>query len=76
MSMTPVSSPAAPAEGWRVTPGRPVISFSHSCSVKSISRLPWTRASGAMGWVSVKPGRPATFSLRRGLCFMVQEPSG
>jgi hypothetical protein len=26
--------------------------------------------------MSAKPGSRATFSLRRGLCFMVHEPSG
>ena len=76
ISMTPVSSPAAPALGWRVTLGSPVISLSHSWRLYSRARLPCTYATWAMGWVSVNPGRAATLSLSLGLCFMVQEPRG
>ena len=37
---------------------------------------PGTVESGCSGWMSPKPGSRAIFSLRRGLCFMVHEPSG
>jgi catalase-peroxidase len=37
---------------------------------------PGTVDSGCSGWMSAKPGSRAVFSLRRGLCFMVHEPSG
>ena len=37
---------------------------------------PGTVDSGCSGWISAKPGIRATFSLRRGLCFIVHEPSG
>jgi glycine dehydrogenase subunit 2 len=37
---------------------------------------PVTVCCGCSGWMSPKPGSRAIFSLRRGLCFIVQEPSG
>ena len=37
---------------------------------------PCTVSCGWSGWMSAKPGIRATFSLSRGLCFIVQLPSG
>ena len=43
---------------------------------RSAASAPWVAARGASGCRSPKPGSRAIFSFRRGLCFMVQEPSG
>ena len=40
------------------------------------SSAPWTVSCGWSGWMSAKPGSRAIFSLSRGLCFIVQLPSG
>ena len=72
----PVSSPWAPAAGWRLTAGKPEISFSSSARSHISSRLPWLSASGSSGWESAKPGRRAAHSLTFGLYFIVHDPSG
>ncbi len=76
MHMMPQSSPCAPAAGGIATAGMPVSVLSQWASVSMSSSAPCTVANGWSGWMSAKPGRRASFSLRRGLCFMVQEPSG
>ena len=58
------------------TAGMPVSVFSQWASVSISSRAPWTVRSGCIGWMSLRPGSRASFSFRRGLCFIVQEPSG
>ena len=51
--------------------------WSASASIRrSAPSAPCAVDCGANGCRSPKPGRRAIFSLRRGLCFMVQEPSG
>ena len=72
----PVSSPWAPAAGWRVTAPMPLISASAASSSHRSSRVPWATASGAIGWRFAKPGRRAAHSLSLGLNFIVHEPSG
>ena len=72
----PHSSPWAPALGVMATAGMPVSSLSQRDSSSISSRAPGTVESGCSGWMSPKPGSRAMLSLRRGLCFMVQEPSG
>ena len=72
----PVSSPWAPAAGWRLTARIPVISASARSSSHSSWSVPWATSSGAIGWSSAKPGRRAAHSLSFGLNFMVHEPSG
>ena len=72
----PHSSPCAPALGLRATAGMPVSVFSQCASASISSRAPWTVDCGCSGCTSAKPAMRATRSLSRGLCFMVQEPSG
>ncbi len=72
----PQSSPCAPALGDRSTADMPVSLISQSDSMAISSIAPGTLFCGCSGWMSPKPGNRAIFSLRRGLCFMVQEPSG
>ena len=54
----------------------PVI-VSKACESASItSSAPCAVETGCSGWTSANPGRRAIFSFRRGLCFIVHEPSG
>ena len=76
IAIMPQSSPCAPALGLIATAAMPVISISQRDSSAIRSMAPGTVTSGCRGWMSAKPGSRAIFSLRRGLCFMVQEPSG
>ena len=72
----PVSSPCAPAAGWRLIAPKPLISFSSSASSHISSRLPWLSASGSSGCDSANPGSRAAHSLTFGLYFIVHDPSG
>ncbi len=72
----PVSSPWAPAAGWRVTARMPEISARACSSSQSSCRVPCAAASGVIGWSSAKPRSRAAHSLSLGLNFMVHEPSG
>ncbi len=54
----------------------PVSPVSQSDSIAISSIAPCTVFCGCNGWTSPKPGSRAIFSLRRGLCFIVHEPSG
>ena len=72
----PQSSPWAPAPGDIATAGMPVSVFSQWAKRSMRASAPCTVLTGWSGWRSASPGMRATFSLRRGLCFMVQEPSG
>ncbi len=74
--MMPQSSPWAPAPGDIATAGMPVSVLSQCAMVSISSSAPCTVETGCSGWMSAKPGSRAIFSLRRGLCFIVQEPSG
>ncbi len=74
--MMPHSSPCAPAAGDIATAGMLVSVFSQCASWSISSSAPCTVETGCIGCRSPMPGSRATFSLRRGLCFMVQEPSG
>ena len=76
MSSTPVSSPWAPAAGWKVISSMPVISHRYFSARAITSRQPCTVCSGCRGCTPVKPGSAAISSLMRGLYFMVQEPRG
>ncbi len=76
MVISPTSSPWAPAPGDMATPGIPVSVFSQWAQVWMTSNAPWTVETGCSGCRSPRPGMRATFSLRRGLCFIVHEPSG
>ena len=76
MDIMPQSSPCAPAPGDSATAGMPVSIFSQCASWSISSSAPCTVESGCSGWMSAKPGSRASFSLRRGLCFIVHEPSG
>ena len=72
----PHISPWAPAAGDMATAGMPVSVFSQCASWSISSSAPCTVDCGCSGCRSPIPGSRATFSLRRGLCFMVHEPSG
>ena len=74
--MMPHSSPCAPAAGDSAIAGIPVRVFSQCANVSISSSAPCTLASGCSGCRSAKPGSRASFSLSRGLCFIVHEPSG
>ena len=76
MVISPVSSPWAPAAGDMATPGIPVRTESQRAVSAIISSAPCAVLSGCSGCSPAKPGSRAIFSLRRGLYFMVQEPSG
>ena len=56
--------------------GMPVRLVSQVINCEISSSAPWVVDWGAKGCRSPKPGSRAIFSFRRGLCFMVQEPSG
>ena len=76
MARMPHSSPCAPAFGVIDTAGMPVSLVSQSARRSISSSAPCTVSVGWSGWMSAKPGSRAIFSLRRGLCFIVHEPSG
>ena len=65
-----------PAFGLMATAGMPVSVVSHFINSEISPSAPCTVCCGCSGWTSPKPGSRAIFSLRRGLCFIVQEPSG
>ena len=58
------------------TPAMPVSLTSHSPSSWMTASAPCTVSTGCSGCTSAKPAIRATFSFRRGLCFIVQLPSG
>ncbi len=72
----PQNSPCAPAACDIATAGMPVKVFSQKASRSINSNAPCTVDSGCSGCKSASAGSRASFSLRRGLCFIVQEPSG
>ena len=72
----PHNSPCAPAPGDKATAGMPVKVLSQCARVSISSSAPGTVESGCSGWMSARPGSRASFSLSRGLCFIVHEPSG
>ena len=72
----PASSPCAPAAGCSVTRASPVSSASARSSRHASSSVPCETSSGASGCEAANPGSRAISSFRRGLCFIVQEPSG
>ena len=76
MAIIPHSSPCAPALGVMAMAGMPVSSHSQRDSSAISAIAPGTVESGCSGWMSPRPGSRAMRSLRRGLCFMVHEPSG
>ena len=76
MASRPHNSPCAPALGDIATAGMPVSLVSQVISWEISSSAPCVVDWGANGCRSPKPGSRAIFSFRRGLCFMVQEPSG
>ena len=76
MASRPQSSPWAPALGDSATAGMPVRVFSQWASWSISASAPCTVDCGCSGWMSAKPARRAIFSFRRGLCFIVHEPSG
>ncbi len=71
-----MSSPWAPAAGWRVTARMPEISASAASSSQRSWSVPWATSSGAIGWRFANPGNRAAHSLSLGLNFIVHEPSG
>ena len=76
MISSPVSSPWAPAAGWKVAAASPVSSH-RACSRRaSSSSAPCTCSAGWAGCSRANPGRAAAVSATFGLYFMVQEPSG
>ena len=72
----PHNSPWAPALGLSATAVMPVSASSQSDSSYKHAERPLTVEAGCSGWMSAKPAKRAVFSLRRGLCFIVHEPSG
>ena len=76
MISSPVSSPWAPAAGWKVAAASPVSSH-RACSRRaSSSSAPCTCSAGWAGCSRANPGRAAAVSATFGLYFMVQDPSG
>ena len=76
IAIMPHISPCAPALGDMATACMPVSSSSQWLSSSMSASTPCTVDCGCRGCTSLKPGRRAMASLKRGLCFMVQEPSG
>jgi hypothetical protein len=72
----PVSSPCAPAEGWRLTLWNPPISAIMPCRPKSSAIAPCAVDGSCKGCSRAKPGSRATASLTFGLYFIVQDPRG
>ena len=68
--------PRLPGFGDSATAGMPVNSHSQFESRWISSTAPSVVFPGCSGWMSAKPAKRAIFSFRRGLCFMVHEPSG
>jgi hypothetical protein len=78
IAIRPHSSPWAPALGDMATACVPV-EFHQPMPASSFISSSRARArliAAATGAHRLKPGSRAIFSLRRGLCFMVHEPSG
>ncbi len=78
IAIMPHSSPCAPAFG-RQRDRRHAGQFHQIASAtarRSARARPARCDCGCSGWMSPKPGSRAIFSLRRGLCFIVHEPSG
>ena len=76
MHMMPHSSPCAPAAGVIATAGMPVSALSQRRQrVDELQRALHRRRRLQRVEVG-EAGSRAIFSLRRGLCFMVHEPSG
>ena len=76
MSIRPVSSPCAPAQGAKVNLYMPVMA-ARALSISSYTlQAPSVRRAGMRGCRPAKPCRAAISSLILGLYFMVQEPSG
>ena len=76
ISISPVSSPCEPAAGCSVTAGSPATSIRICWSSHISARAPCAPSSSWRGWRSRNPGSAAARSLTRGLCFIVQLPSG
>ena len=76
ITMSPQSSPCAPAAGDRAVASRPAISESARSRFHMSSSAPWHSSAGASGWTFAKPGSRASASEDFGLYFIVQEPSG
>ena len=76
IAIIPQSSPCAPALGVRATAGILQSVMSQSDNSYISSNAPCTVETGCRGCTSAKPGKRETFSLSRGLCFIVQDPSG
>ena len=76
ITSSPASSPCAPAAGARQQTSMPVISHTMVCRRSYISHTPPSVSESCRGCAFSKPGKRASTSLRLGLYFMVQEPSG
>ena len=76
IAIIPQSSPCAPAFGDMAMAFMPVAAIRTAPSCLISSSAPCTVETGCNGCTSAKPGSRAIFSLSRGLCFIVQEPSG
>src|SRR3989442_1623656 len=76
MISSPVSSPEAPAGGWKVARAIPVISHRARSSLHSSSSATWIVSSGWWGWSRWNPGRAATCSATFGLYLIEHDPSG
>ncbi len=76
MMSSPVSSPAAPAGGWKLARLIPVTSQSISSACSNTRIAPCTSSGGVAGWRSRKAGCSPAQSATLGLYFIVQEPSG
>ena len=74
--INPVSSPCAPAKGFRVKASKPVSSHRDFSNAFSNSNAPLTVDSGWRGCRLVNAGSAAISSLMIGLYFIVQLPSG
>ena len=76
MMRSPVSSPAAPAGGWKVARAMPVRRAEDVLGLEDHLEGACERSAGVAGCRSRKAGCSAAQSHTLGLYFMVQEPSG
>ena len=76
MISSPVSSPCAPAAGWKVTPAMPVTAQSAPSSSTNSCSAPWVCDSGCSGCNLRNPDMAAASSASLGLYFIEHEPSG
>src|SRR3990172_789949 len=76
MMRRPVSSPAAPAGGWKVAADIPVSRHRMSSASRSTARAPWANDAGVAGCRSRNPPCSAAQSHTFGLYFMVHDPRG